>query len=88
MKYQHYVDIHHHRFYEFVGIPNVMLFISKKTFDAPSNAGVQFETIDSRFQTSFPVPTFFSTNYYVQNFPYDRKKYINAYPLPPILALW
>ena len=42
MKYQHYVDIHHHRIYEFVGISNFMLFVNKQTFDAPSNAGVQF----------------------------------------------
>ena len=41
MKYQHYVDIHHHRIYEFVGISNFMLFLNKQTFDAPSNAGVQ-----------------------------------------------
>ena len=30
-KYQHYVDIHHHRIYEFVGISNVMLFVNKQT---------------------------------------------------------
>ena len=41
MKYQPYVDIHHHRIYEFVGISNFMLFVNKQTFDAPSNAGVQ-----------------------------------------------
>ena len=41
IKYQHYVDIHHHRIYEFVGISNFMLFVNKQTFDVPSNAGVQ-----------------------------------------------
>ena len=37
MKYQHYlyVDIHHHRIYEFVGISNFMLFVNKQPSDAP-----------------------------------------------------
>ena len=35
MKYQHYVDMHHHRIYECVGISNFMLFVNKQTFDAP-----------------------------------------------------
>ena len=32
LKYQHYmyVDIHHHRIYEFVGISNFMLFVNKQ----------------------------------------------------------
>ena len=41
IKYQHYVDIHHHRIYEFVRISNFMLFVNKQTFDASSDAGVQ-----------------------------------------------
>ena len=43
----------------------------------------------SRFQTSCPRSHIFPTNYYLLSFPYDRNKYINAYPPPPsILALW
>ena len=47
----------------------------------------EFYERETRFQTSSPRSHIFPTNNYVQKFPYDRKKYINAYPPPSNISI-